>query len=115
MLKIGGFLQAKMVSKDIRQKELADQMGLDQRTISNYCNDVNFPNLETLSKLCNILDIDIMHLLECQKTGNLDLLIQNDLEMKLLHEFRKIPKEKQKTFLKSIQLIVTMLDYKEEL
>lgn len=45
MLKIGGILKAKMHEKDIRQKELADMMELDQRTISNYCNDINVMTL----------------------------------------------------------------------
>lgn len=51
MLKIGGILKAKMHEKDIRQKELADMMELDQRTISNYCNDINFPNLDNIIQI----------------------------------------------------------------
>lgn len=98
MLKIGGILKAKMHEKDIRQKELADMMELDQRTISNYCNDINFPNLDTLSRLCNILEIDINDILEIHAKGNSDILIQSDLEMKLLEDFRKLSKEKQKEF-----------------
>lgn len=106
MLKIGGILKAKMHEKDIRQKELADMMELDQRTISNYCNDINFPNLDTLSRLCNILEIDINDILEIHAKGNSDILIQSDLEMKLLEDFRKLSKEKQKEFLKASSCII---------
>ena len=73
-------------------------MELDQRTISNYCNDINFPNTDTLSRLCNILEIDINDILEIHAKGNSDILIQSDLEMKLLEDFRKLSKEKQKSF-----------------
>ena len=37
MLKIGGILQARMVQKDMKQKELANLLNVDQRTISSYC------------------------------------------------------------------------------
>lgn len=110
MLKIGGILKAKMHEKDIRQKELADMMELDQRTISNYCNDINFPNLDTLSRLCNILEIDINDFLEIHAKGNSDILIQSDLEMKLLEDFRKLSKEKQKEFLKASSCIIKIVE-----
>lgn len=110
MLKIGGILKAKMHEKDIRQKELADMMELDQRTISNYCNDINFPNLDTLSRLCNILEIDINDILEIHAKGNIDILIQSDLEMKLLEDFRKLSKEKQKEFLKASSCIIKIVE-----
>ena len=110
MLKIGGILKAKMHEKDIRQKELADMMELDQCTISNYCNDINFPNLDTLSRLCNILEIDINDILEIHAKGNSDILIQSDLEMKLLEDFRKLSKEKQKEFLKASSCIIKIVE-----
>lgn len=110
MLKIGGILKAKMHEKDIRQKELADMMELDQRTISNYCNDINFPNLDILSRLCNILEIDINDILEIHAKGNSDILIQSDLEMKLLEDFRKLSKEKQKEFLKASSCIIKIVE-----
>lgn len=110
MLKIGGILKAKMHEKDIRQKELADMMELDQRTISNYCNDINFPNLDTLSRLCNILEIDINDILEIHAKGNSDILIQSDLEMKLLEDFRKLSKEKQEEFLKASSCIIKIVE-----
>lgn len=110
MLKIGGILKARMFSKDIRQKELADMMGLDQRTISNYCNDINFPSLDTLSKLCSILEIDINHLLKLKTNENDELLIQNDLEMRLVQEFRKLPPEKQREFIKGCLCIMQLIE-----
>ena len=59
-----------------------------------------FPNLDTLSRLCNILEIDINDILEIHAKGNSDILIQSDLEMKLLEDFRKLSKEKQKRVFK---------------
>ncbi|MEG0468886.1 MAG: helix-turn-helix transcriptional regulator, partial [Longicatena sp.] len=38
-----------MVRKKLHQKDLAEQLNLDQRTISSYCTNKSFPDLDTLS------------------------------------------------------------------
>lgn len=109
MLKIGGILQARMVQKDIKQKELANLLSLDQRTISSYCKNISFPNLETLSAMCGILELDLNELLEIHIKGNDDLLIQDDLELALLSDFRKLPDHKKRIFAKSMGQLISLL------
>ena len=84
MLKIGGILQARMVQKDMKQKELANLLNVDQRTISSYCKNISFPNLETLSAICEILELDLNELLQIHAKGNEELLIHDDIELSLL-------------------------------
>ena len=42
--------------KDLSQKQLAERVGVDQRTVSTWERGICEPNYETLSKLCEILN-----------------------------------------------------------
>lgn len=44
-------------------KWLADQLGKDPVTISNWCTNTTQPDLQTLSKIADLLDVDIRELL----------------------------------------------------
>ena len=44
-------------------KWLADQLGKDYVTISKWCTNTTQPDLQTLSKIADILEIDIRELL----------------------------------------------------
>ena len=88
MLKIGGILQARMVQKDMKQKELANLLNVDQRTISSYCKNISFPNLETLSAICEILELDLNELLQIHAKGNEELLIHDAVSYTHLYGIR---------------------------
>lgn len=44
-------------------KWLADQLGIDPVTISKWCTNTTQPDLQTLSKIADLLEIDIRELL----------------------------------------------------
>ena len=44
-------------------KWLADQLGKDSVTISKWCTNSTQPDLQTLSKIADLLDVDIRELL----------------------------------------------------
>ena len=44
-------------------KWLADQLGKDSVTISKWCTNTTQPDLQTLSKIADLLDVDIRELL----------------------------------------------------
>jgi len=46
-----------------KNKWLADELGKNQATVSQWCNNVRQPSIETLSKIANVLDVDIRQLL----------------------------------------------------
>lgn len=102
MLKIGGTIKAHLTICSMTQKKLAKQLNLNQRTISNYCNDISFPDLDTLSKICYILRIDLNKLMKIHESGEQELYIQNDKEMKLIRAYRKVSKDKGTDFLESM-------------
>lgn len=110
MLKIGGTLKAHLTMQNMSQKELAKKLSLNQRTISNYCNDISFPDLDTLSKICRTLHIDLNKVLEIYDSNEQELYIQNDKEMKLIYAFRKVSKNKGKDFMDSMVKLASLCE-----
>ena len=109
VIKIGGIIRAQMARKKLRQKDLADALNVNQRTISSYCTNKSFPDLDTLSKLCDLLDIDLLYLLELEKKDNTYLLIKDEDELRLLEAFRKLSNGDRKEFLESFIRLANLI------
>lgn len=110
MLKIGGTIKAHLTLKNMSQKELANRLKLNHRTISSYCNDVNYPDIATLSNICQILEIDLNKVLHIDGTEEKEFYIQNDMEMKIIQAFRKVSKNKDQEFMESILKLASLCE-----
>ena len=66
MLKIGKVLAAKLEEKNMTQKDIAKMLNISPGAFSAYVTDTNFPRLDILVEICQILDIDLNHLLNLQ-------------------------------------------------
>ncbi len=55
-IKLAENLRRARRAKKISQCQLADMLGVDQRTVSAWEHRVAEPNLETIAKLCDIFD-----------------------------------------------------------
>lgn len=64
---IGGFLQELRKSKGLTQKELAEQIGISDKTISKWGNGNSVPDTSMLLPLCNALEITVNEFLSCEK------------------------------------------------
>ena len=53
-----------------KNKWLAEQIGKDESTISQWCTNARQPSLENLLKIANVLDIDIRELINSTKEIN---------------------------------------------
>jgi len=53
-----------------KNKWLAEQIGKDESTISQWCTNSRQPSLENLLKIANVLDIDVRELLYSTKEYN---------------------------------------------
>lgn len=53
-----------------KNKWLAEQIGKDESTISQWCTNARQPSLENLVKIANVLEIDIRNLLYPTKKPN---------------------------------------------
>ncbi len=65
--KIGKFIAKCRKEKKITQSELAEQLGVTDRSISNWENGKNMPDLSLFKPLCDIFNITINELLSGEK------------------------------------------------
>lgn len=72
-LKVGKFIAELRKSKKITQEELAEQLGINNRTISRWENGKNMPDISLYKPLCEILGISIEELINGEKTEKNDL------------------------------------------
>lgn len=61
-------LKAVLADAGQTNKWLAEQLGKDPLTISKWCTNTVQPDLQTLSKIADLLDVDIRELLVGKKT-----------------------------------------------
>lgn len=64
---IGEFLKELRKDKGLTQKELAEKIGISDKTISKWENGNSFPDTTMLLPLCNVLDVTVNELLTCEK------------------------------------------------
>ncbi|WP_416324647.1 helix-turn-helix domain-containing protein [[Eubacterium] hominis] len=110
MLKIGGIIKASLENKNMTQKQLGIILNVNQRTISSYCNDISYPDLDTLQRLCKTLDIDLCSLLELHRNKEDHLIIRDENEMKIIDAFRQLPDHKRKDFCDSMTLLASIVN-----
>lgn len=65
--KIGKFITECRKNKKITQSQLAEQLGVTDRSVSNWENGKNMPDLSLFKPLCEILDITINEFLSGEK------------------------------------------------
>lgn len=64
---IGGFIQQLRKEKDMTQKELAEIIGMSDKTISKWESGNSLPDTSVLVSLCEALDISVNELLSCER------------------------------------------------
>jgi transcriptional regulator with XRE-family HTH domain len=63
-------LKAVLAEKDKSGKWLADQLGKSTCTVSKWCSNTTQPDLQTLTKIAQLLNIDARDLLIPSNTSN---------------------------------------------
>lgn len=89
---IGDFLQDVRKSRGITQKELADQIGISDKTISKWENGNSVPDASILLPLCNALEITVNELLSCEKIPPEDYSVKAEENMLELIRENKLSK-----------------------
>lgn len=113
MKDIGRIIESQLQILNMTQTELGNMIGLNQRTISQYIHGHSQPSLETLSKICNILKIDISYILEIPKYDNEDIYISNKNEAMLIKNFRKLNEHDKQTIL-ALSKVLTRINDKNQ-
>lgn len=108
-MQLGDIIQAQLTMKNMTQTDLAKKINIGQRSISNYVNNKSMPDLETLAKICNILEIDIYTILGTKQYDNEALFIRDKNECMFLTMYRSLPDHKKAHFMQSILTLMDML------
>ena len=58
-------LEEILASKNITQSMLAKKLKVTQPCVSNWCNRKGQPNLQTMQKLADALDVDLQTIVAC--------------------------------------------------
>lgn len=56
-------LRVVLAELNIKNKWLADKLGKNPATVSQWCNNLRQPSLETLYEISKVLDVDVRELL----------------------------------------------------
>ena len=106
--KIGKFIAKCRKDINITQEQLAEKLGVSNKSISRWENGKNMPDYSILKELCNTLDIDVNEFLSGEKIEkneiqtysieNLDLILKEYYKMK-----------KQRNMFKSISIIIGII------
>ena len=71
-IKIGKFIAEERKKKGCTQRELADKLGISDKTISKWERGNGFPEISLLLPLCNELDITVNELLSGERLLEVD-------------------------------------------
>mgnify|MGYP003178272180 FL=1 len=59
-----------LVEKKRTNKWLSEQMGVNPSTVSKWCTNTSQPDLETLFRIAEVLNVDVRELLYVEKKNN---------------------------------------------
>ena len=90
-MQIGNKIKKYRESFKLSQEELADKIFVTRQTISNWETDKNYPDIKSISLLCNLFDV------------SLDQFIEGDIE-----EMKKIISEKEMEDYNRISIVFTI-------
>ncbi len=102
---IGAFIRRKSEDKKISQKELAELLGIAPPSLSNIERGLNYPDIDRLFKIAEILQFSFDELL-CTVDYCIGVLNVND---SLRNTICKLSPEKRQTLMKIVKTLVEEL------
>lgn len=112
--KIGKFIQEKRKEKGLSQLELAEKLGLSNRTISKWENGNSMPDYSIINDLCSELDISINELLSGEELTeeNYQKKLEENIVSTIDYNNKKRNKKIRKFIILIVVLLITYLLYK---
>ena len=108
--KIGKFIQERRKLKELTQVELAEKLGVSNRTISSWENGNSLPDYSMFQDLCNELDISIVELLNGEIIEKDDFKIKTDDAIKNTIEYSniRIKKSRLKNIISTLLIVIIL-------
>lgn len=105
--KIGKFIACSRKKKKMTQEQLAEELGINNRTISRWENGKNLPDASLYKPLCNILDISIEELINGEKTEKREF--KDSVEKAIISTINLNESNKKKTNVLAKAIIVSII------
>ena len=102
--KIGKYISKLRKEKGLTQQELAEKLGVSDRTVGNWENGRNMPDLSLFNPLCEILDITINDLMSGEKVEKEKY--QHELEKNIINTIDYNNKKRKNVLLMIVLLII---------
>lgn len=101
----GKFIALKRKQKNLTQEQLAEKLGVSNKTISKWETGKCMPDYSIVKSLCEELEVTVAELLDGEKAEDKSVRIYDDEQMlDLLRRIQEL--EKQKVMLTGVMLIV---------
>ncbi len=104
--KIGNFIQEARKKKKLTQQQLAEKLNVTDRSVSNWENGKNMPDLSLFKPICDELDITINELMSGEKLSESEY--GEKLEENIINVVSKVEK-RNKTYLKTRYIFMGVL------
>lgn len=79
-VKIGKFIASQRKINELTQKDLAQRLGISDRSVSKWENGICMPDISLFESLCKELNISYNELLSGEKIENINLVQENNLK-----------------------------------
>ena len=106
-IKIGKFISEERKRKKYTQKELAELLGISDKTISKWERGNGFPEVSLLLPLCNELEITVNELLSGERLEEVDY--KKKAEENMVNLVREAQESKKKIILSFVIVFFTLL------
>ena len=101
---IGSYIARKRREQNLTQEQLANQLGVSNKTISKWENGKCMPDYSIIQALCEALHVSLPELMDGEDTAEDSLRVCDDAQiLDLLHRTQEL--ERQKSILYGVALI----------
>ena len=102
---IGAYILRKRREKNLTQEQLAEQLGVSNKTVSKWENGKCMPDYSIIRKLCEILGVTLPELMDGEDAAESSVRVYDDVQiLDLLRRTQEL--ERQKRILYGLILIV---------
>ena len=120
MSKLSDNLKKIRKEKGYTQKQLANLLNVSQNAVYNWENQKCDPDIDTLERLSDILEVDMNHLFGVRSSGTFifceypDFSEENPNETKLISAFHALNDKGQEKAIEHIELLTKVPEYQKD-
>ena len=102
---IGSYIARKRKEQNLTQEQLAEQLGVSNKTISKWENGKCMPDYSIIQKLCDVIHVSLPELMDGEDAAEDSVRVYDDAQiLELLRRTQEL--ERQKGILYGIALII---------